>query len=449
MYRSGTYILLKDAGFLIRYCSPDHSDQSIKFVLQGKLVALGEESDGIKSLTLKAWDITLIHSGITPPTLATAKIFAASKLPEGRLLTSAVCTRDWPQATIVLGTSTGAVHIYKGDAEKGKLSSPFGSYVLRSARPSNTSPSDAPHQDSSRSITAVYINPGTIVSHNSSTNTTTSNSTLSHPTASILPHVFAVSGCSLVALSLSTGQTLMEDSCGAPRGCSALTSHGELLIIGTEAAFFYTAEEGRTSAIALKHNGHGTMVSFKSYIAMVLQEDASMVVRVFDLTNKVIAASALLPPPPHNQNTSADDRIESGNLSTPWIASSGDGAVLAVTLDPGSTGYTVLRLREKPLEERLQGMFRSRSFQAALRMARDENASPRIMADVHRRFGDFLYSKRDYDGAAEHYALTVGHIEPSYAIQKFLDAQKVNNLITYLEAVHYAVCHLFLCCSSL
>ena len=61
------------------------------------------------------------------------------------------------------------------------------------------------------------------------------------------------------------------------------------------------------------------------------------------------------------------------------------------------------------------------------------------MAEIQRRYGDHLYAKHDYDGAVGQYGATIGCLEPSYVIRKFLDAQRIHNLTAYLEALHAKV----------
>ena len=51
-------------------------------------------------------------------------------------------------------------------------------------------------------------------------------------------------------------------------------------------------------------------------------------------------------------------------------------------------------------------------------------------------YGDHLYDKHDFDGAVRQYSRTIGHVEPSYVIRRFLDAQRMKHLTTYLEALH-------------
>lgn len=42
----------------------------------------------------------------------------------------------------------------------------------------------------------------------------------------------------------------------------------------------------------------------------------------------------------------------------------------------------------------------------------------------------------DYAGAIEQYIKTIGKLEPSYVIRKFLDSQHIEKLTTYLQALH-------------
>ncbi|GLD99260.1 hypothetical protein PINS_up007978 [Pythium insidiosum] len=56
--------------------------------------------------------------------------------------------------------------------------------------------------------------------------------------------------------------------------------------------------------------------------------------------------------------------------------------------------------------------------------------------DIFRMYGDHLYEKGDFDGSLRQYVRTIGHVEPSYVIRRFLDAQRIHNLTAYLEALH-------------
>lgn len=58
------------------------------------------------------------------------------------------------------------------------------------------------------------------------------------------------------------------------------------------------------------------------------------------------------------------------------------------------------------------------------------------IVEIYRRYGDWLYSKGDYDSAMQQYLRTIGRLEPSYVIRKFLDAQRIHNLTSYLQLLH-------------
>jgi hypothetical protein len=49
-----------------------------------------------------------------------------------------------------------------------------------------------------------------------------------------------------------------------------------------------------------------------------------------------------------------------------------------------------------------------------------------------------ILRKGDYDLAITQYIKTIGRLEPSYVIKKFLDAQRIHNLTLYLQKLHEA-----------
>jgi vacuolar protein sorting-associated protein 11 len=50
--------------------------------------------------------------------------------------------------------------------------------------------------------------------------------------------------------------------------------------------------------------------------------------------------------------------------------------------------------------------------------------------------GDLLYSKSELATAIKQYILTIGFVEPSYVIRKFLDVSQIDYLIEYLQKIH-------------
>ena len=72
----------------------------------------------------------------------------------------------------------------------------------------------------------------------------------------------------------------------------------------------------------------------------------------------------------------------------------------------------------------------------------DMQADEGILARIQQRYGDHLHARGDYDGAMAQYMATMGQLEASYVIRKFLDAQRIHNLTAYLEQLHEKVQHL-------
>lgn len=70
------------------------------------------------------------------------------------------------------------------------------------------------------------------------------------------------------------------------------------------------------------------------------------------------------------------------------------------------------------------------------RIAKNQQYDAEGLIDIFRQYGDHLYSKGDHNGAIEQYIKTIGKLEPSYVIRKFLDSQHIDNLTTYLQALH-------------
>ncbi|GBE90218.1 hypothetical protein SCP_1900670 [Sparassis crispa] len=93
-------------------------------------------------------------------------------------------------------------------------------------------------------------------------------------------------------------------------------------------------------------------------------------------------------------------------------------------------------LEEIPTSAKLDMLYRKSLYHLALNLAETQHLDQASVADIHRQFGDHLYTKGDYDGAMQQFVKTIGNVQPSYVIRKFLDAQRIHNLVTYLQELH-------------
>ncbi|KAM0233513.1 hypothetical protein ACHAPO_007212 [Fusarium lateritium] len=104
--------------------------------------------------------------------------------------------------------------------------------------------------------------------------------------------------------------------------------------------------------------------------------------------------------------------------------------------------YTILqdgkvyRYHEKSLQQRLEMLYQRNMFPLAIELAQKSGMDNEQQSLIYRRFGDHLYQKADYDGAMVQYIRAIDTTEPSQVIRKYLDTQRIHNLIQYLEQLH-------------
>jgi hypothetical protein len=63
-------------------------------------------------------------------------------------------------------------------------------------------------------------------------------------------------------------------------------------------------------------------------------------------------------------------------------------------------------------------LYRKSLYVLALNMAKSQRLDESSVADIHRQYGDHLYTKGDYDGAMAQFVKTIGWTQPSYVIRK-------------------------------
>jgi tetratricopeptide (TPR) repeat protein len=96
----------------------------------------------------------------------------------------------------------------------------------------------------------------------------------------------------------------------------------------------------------------------------------------------------------------------------------------------------LFRYHEKTFQQKLEMMYQRNLYVLAILMARKYKVDPAQQNVIARKYGDFLYQKGDYDTAMSQYLQAIDNTEPSQVIRKFLDHQRIRNLIEYLEELH-------------
>lgn len=204
-------------------------------------------------------------------------------------------------------------------------------------------------------------------------------------------------------------QTLDQIGCGL--NGVAMSDRLELIVGRPEAVYFYEVD-GRGPCWAFE--GEKKYVGwFRGYLLCVIadQRNGKNTFNVYDLKNRLIAHSLVVK--------------EVSHMLCEW------GNIILIMSDK-----TTLCIGEKDMESKLDMLFKKNLYTVAINLVQTQQADAAATAEVLRKYGDHLYGKQDYDEAMAQYIHTIGYLEPSYVIQKFLDAQRIYNLTKYLEKLH-------------
>ncbi|XP_010627592.1 vacuolar protein sorting-associated protein 11 homolog [Fukomys damarensis] len=218
------------------------------------------------------------------------------------------------------------------------------------------------------------------------------------------------------------------DTHGCGLRCSALSDPSQdlqFIVAGDECVYLYQPDE-RGPCFAFE--GHKLIAHwFRGYLVIVShdrkvspkseftsrdsQSSDKQILNIYDLCNKFIAYSAVF-----------EDVVD---VLAEW------GSLYVLTRDG-----RVHALQEKDTQTKLEMLFKKNLFEMAINLAKSQHLDSDGLAQIFMQYGDHLYSKGNHDGAVQQYIRTIGKLEPSYVIRKFLDAQRIHNLTAYLQTLH-------------
>ncbi|KAL0589512.1 hypothetical protein ABG067_002416 [Albugo candida] len=236
------------------------------------------------------------------------------------------------------------------------------------------------------------------------------------------------------------------DERGVDFCCSCVNDEGEIAVGQPDAVYFYTTDD---KSVCFAFDGEKKYLHFFKQYLIVAHVDSRgrHQVNVYDLQNKFIAFNWTLTHsvPSESSANVSKTMVARGKQSQPNPGArfgldkmeqiqhivSEFGSIFVVS----SAGH-VYRLTEKDTTSKLEILFRKNLYSIAISLAFSSNYDINSIVDIFRMYGDHLYQKGDYDGSLRQYTRTIGHLEPSYVIRRFLDAQRIHNLTNYLEALH-------------
>ncbi|KAG5646476.1 hypothetical protein H0H81_008418 [Sphagnurus paluster] len=101
-----------------------------------------------------------------------------------------------------------------------------------------------------------------------------------------------------------------------------------------------------------------------------------------------------------------------------------------------TSNRNLLCLQEKSTATKLDLLYHKSLYSLALSLAKTQQLDEASVADIHRQYSEYLYVKGECDTAMQQFVQTIGHLQPSCVIRKFLDAQRIHHLVTYFQELH-------------
>uniref|UniRef100_A0A158Q8K7 Vacuolar protein sorting-associated protein 11 homolog n=1 Tax=Elaeophora elaphi TaxID=1147741 RepID=A0A158Q8K7_9BILA len=237
--------------------------------------------------------------------------------------------------------------------------------------------------------------------------------------------------CVLYCLtSTSVSLKVIHDAKGCLHDCWSFNETRNQLIVGsTEMVHFYEAERsltadpdsgrGRCRALG-RSNEKIQLIAFDHHVALLTRQPTAIpssnemwtyVVSIYDTEGQCVAFSCALPA-----------------VSRMFLL---DNVLMVLSQDG-----TLATLTEKSISSKLDILFKKNLYDLAVGVAKRSSVASEYLPEIYKKYGDYLYRSGDFENAVQQYTETVGYLEPSYIIKKFLDGSHIKELCMYLEILH-------------
>jgi hypothetical protein len=197
------------------------------------------------------------------------------------------------------------------------------------------------------------------------------------------------------------------DSAGANPKCAIVrnSNQDDLIVARNDAIYFYDSVVGRKGCYVFE--GKKTMITGwrDQYLVVVSNQtkrsgggsnSGSAFVTIFDLKNSYIA---------YSESYNVEIRTAFFCFGHLYIVLEDNGMVVIDEVD---------------LSSKLELLYSRNLYSLAVSLIECEGdaVSESVMADVRKRFGDYLAGKGDFDSATLQYIESIGFLQPSYVIRK-------------------------------
>jgi vacuolar protein sorting-associated protein 11 len=88
------------------------------------------------------------------------------------------------------------------------------------------------------------------------------------------------------------------------------------------------------------------------------------------------------------------------------------------------------------MSEKLDILYSRNLYQLAIQFAESAHVPASQINNIVAKYADYLFSRTEYDSALQQYLRAIDTINPSEVIRKYLDVQRIANLVKILEELH-------------
>jgi len=209
---------------------------------------------------------------------------------------------------------------------------------------------------------------------------------------------------------------VLEEKGVGPNLCSYSSFLNELVVGRGEGVFFYGPEErGGTSVLEGEKSFLSTIKKFV-LLAGVDERTGRTSITLYDLRKKFLSLQHVLS---QAVTITSISKFNSDGVSFLFTSSN-----------------QVIRLREKSLDDKLEVFKKKGLYPEAISLAAEEKSDVPTLMGLYREYGDCLFKKGQFRESVDQYSHTIGYLQPSYVIYRFIDSQAPECLILYLERLH-------------
>ncbi|EPB66270.1 hypothetical protein ANCCEY_14639 [Ancylostoma ceylanicum] len=358
------------------------------------IFSIGEDEEGTNSI-LRIWERDL-HEKNAPVLKREVRLSALYSAGHGSVAACTVAVHS-SLSSIAVGFVDGTVFVHQGDVIKDK------NLNSRWLRIREASPLDGP-------VTGIALArlPGERL---------------------VVFVVTSKAVNSYVIENKAVSNMLKHDSTGASKDCWIFDERtGSLVVASRDMVFFYEADQcteadgyrGRCLQLGRSHEKL-QLLAIGEHLVLLTKQHALI---------------------PSNDETEYMSMVTVYNVKGQYIGFSCSLPSLCrlFTVDQSlmilSKDGTLSELTEKNLNAKLDILFKKNLYDVAVILAKGSRDGTEHLKSIHAKYGDYLYGKGDFNNAVSEYKETIGMLEPSYVIKRYLDGSRLRQLCVYLEALH-------------